>query len=632
MSFAAFKDRLNLREALCVLLILIAFGLSLFFNGYRDLIYAPAIILLLIAGCLSILPPVLNGRLNLPASLTAMLMFGLWVFITLSLSWSSVPYASLVTYLVFCCLPLAFLMPLTAEKWEPVLAVCKGLCGGAALLAGWAVVQFLFIPGDFAQRAQGPFSDPNALAALLSLALLPLLGLYFGVTGRDRGWIWPLAVLVIAGILATESRAALGCVAAAYILLSLWMKPKARSHARILIPALILFIACNLAGHMHFGKRLASLAAPAHDNNLLARLSLWKSTWQMIAEHPVFGSGFGTFYVYYPAHRIPGLDNSAGFWAHMDPLQFWSELGVAGPLLFYTLAVAILLRTIRALREEGISGRERGMIAGLGAGMAALFLQAHFSFPFYQMPILIALGSALALWHALTAAPVKTLELPGGQRAVIALVAVCISGFIALMAVSSALGTHYLVVSQKKIRNNDAQGFLDATEKAQSVAPVSFIEPQVQLAGMYIDMLNAPSPLFPMADRVNMYKQALLLLDNAQLFNPGWADIDYKRGLLFAAGGGREQPADTEKAKAEWEKALKKNPMHYKARERLIDYAMKRGDVGAASKLVQDALKYPHTPDVQKGFREMERQVGHFTAIKEGYESGRETRETKEAK
>jgi hypothetical protein len=502
-----------------------------------------------------------------------------------------------------------------------VLAVCKGLLLAGGLLAGWAIVQFLFIPGDFGRRAQGPFADPNALAALLSLGLLPVLGLYFGDTGRARGWLWPLALLLFAAIFATESRAAIACTAIAYLLLSLWMKPKARSHARILIPAALLFAACNMIDHMRFGDRLAKLAAPLQDGNVQSRLALWKSAWHMARDHMLAGRGYGTFYVYYPSYRLPGLDNSPGFWAHMDPLQLWGEVGIAGPVLFYAIAAAVFARTLHALRQEGVTSRERGLIAGLGAGMAALFLQAHLSFPLYQMPILIALGSALALWHMLTAAPVKTVALAGAQKAVIAGVALCIAGFIALMAASSAAATHYFLAAQDKIRDNDAQGFLTAIEKAQHIAPVSYIEPQVQLAGLYIDMLTAPDQFFPLANRVEMYKQALLLLDNAQSFNPGWAEIDYKRGLLYASGGGRGQPADEEKAKQAWETALRKDPMHYKARERLVAYYMKRGDVERAAALIDAGLAYPQPPQVMQGLRDAKKRLDNFVAIKSGYES-----------
>jgi hypothetical protein len=58
-------------------------------------------------------------------------------------------------------------------------------------------------------------------------------------------------------------------------------------------------------------------------------------------------TGIGTFYLYYPAVNT-GDYFSTGRMAHSDPLQFWAEMGVLAPLLFYGFIIAACAATRRA--------------------------------------------------------------------------------------------------------------------------------------------------------------------------------------------------------------------------------------------------------------------------------------------
>ena len=124
------------------LLVLGAFTISLFFSGYQDTHYAPASLFLLIFACMAILPSI-GGKLHIPSATSAMILFTSWVYVTLSLSWSTVPFASLVTYLIFLAFPLCFFAPLLTtnpERWIKPLGV--GLMLALTILAGWALLQF----------------------------------------------------------------------------------------------------------------------------------------------------------------------------------------------------------------------------------------------------------------------------------------------------------------------------------------------------------------------------------------------------------------------------------------------------------------------------------------------------------
>jgi O-antigen ligase len=85
---------------------------------------------------------------------------------------------------------------------------------------------------------------------------------------------------------------------------------------------------------------------------------IYRSTLQLIAEHPWFGTGLGTFAWSFPSYRStePSL---SGVWdlAHSTPLELAAELGI--PLaavigLAWVLILALLIRAARRRRRDGI--------------------------------------------------------------------------------------------------------------------------------------------------------------------------------------------------------------------------------------------------------------------------------------
>lgn len=88
------------------------------------------------------------------------------------------------------------------------------------------------------------------------------------------------------------------------------------------------------------------------------RLDTYRSTLQMIAEHPWFGTGLGTFAWSFPSYRStePSL---RGVWdlAHSTPLELVADLGIplaAAIGLAWLLILALLIRAATRRRRDGI--------------------------------------------------------------------------------------------------------------------------------------------------------------------------------------------------------------------------------------------------------------------------------------
>ena len=86
------------------------------------------------------------------------------------------------------------------------------------------------------------------------------------------------------------------------------------------------------------------------------RLDTYKATLQMIADHPWFGTGLGTFVWAFPHYRSPPL---WGIWdmAHSTPLEVTAELGIPLALLIglgWIVVLGILIRGILVRRRDTI--------------------------------------------------------------------------------------------------------------------------------------------------------------------------------------------------------------------------------------------------------------------------------------
>ncbi len=595
------------------LLFAAAFGAALFFRGGTDIAFAPAFILCL-AGALGCLLPALFRGFSLPCGPAALLTGGLWVYISLSLLWTTVPFVSLMTWFTLTALPLVFFGVLSAPQREKILpALAALLIAGICLVALHALVQF--VPGKLV-RTGGPLPNPNITAILITLALLPITALLMGRTSLPRMHTAILScafLLLFTGLIVTGSRAGMLGFLAGGLALLIALRP---SWQRALLLALSL-------GALFAG--FALLTATPLDDRLLAftgagpeaatvseRFSIWRAALALFLAHPLDGTGLGTFYLYYPAARLPGDALSAGHWAHMDPLQFGVEMGVLAPLLFYATALAFAGPAWRALKNA----RQNPLAAGLAAALAVLFLQAHGEFPFYAMPVLIVAGTWFAWLYVLGggafAGPVgwKTPE-----KTIAAGALVLVAGLAGYAAFSCAAGYHYLGKAQAAIAAHKPQSFTAFIDQARRAAPRTFADPGVQLAGLYIDLLTRPQALFTRDEQQQMFDDTRALLDEAQAVNPAWADIDHRRARLYQVIDPALAPDRMARIEENWRAALAKNPLHYKAREGYARFLVGQGRVAEAYDLVRDGLTRPRPAAVDRTLRDMERTLAPLARL-----------------
>jgi O-antigen ligase len=105
------------------------------------------------------------------------------------------------------------------------------------------------------------------------------------------------------------------------------------------------------------------------------RYATYQSTMRIIADHPLFGTGWGTFAAIIPTYRSGDI-STWGVWelAHSTPLELAAELGIplaSVVLLAWLVGFVVLLRGTRRSRRETVAPLA-GLVVALTANLHSL--------------------------------------------------------------------------------------------------------------------------------------------------------------------------------------------------------------------------------------------------------------------
>jgi len=272
----------------------------------------------------------------------------------------------------------------------------SGLCGLAATLqgVGWNGSP-LWIPQEQSDLvAMLPFVNRNHLAGFLEMGIFVAVGLALAVLSRptgtlsrsgirraltDRGWAAPrlialgvLVTLSLAGLLVSRSRG--GALAFAFGAILLACAKILRRRVWVPVAAIALLGVgvgvVGLIGPAQAGMETGSFSSKAGEASTVVRLDLWAKTLRMFLDHPVAGTGLGTFQWAFASYQREGEWGKLDY-AHNDYLQLLSETGLVGGVLLVAALVTLLGRIlIPAL--SGLERRKRWTTVGVAASVSAI--------------------------------------------------------------------------------------------------------------------------------------------------------------------------------------------------------------------------------------------------------------------
>ena len=298
----------------------------------------------------------------------------------------------------------------TAAIWLAAIGSFESIYGSFEFLSGRQHI-FAYEKIYYLDSATGTFINRSHFGIFLAICLPFALELLQtgAIPHRSRNWrervvrfmehgfirrVLPALALfvIILGILLSFSR---GAFAAALLAILVYLITKRASGIRrpvlvlmILIPVILLTWQSARAPGQRF------IEDTENTYSVGGRLPAWKVGLGMVSDHPVFGTGFGTFEHAFPAYQPPEM---LGYWDHLhnDFLQFLIE----GGLVTFTLVLLFLVLLFYPVRipkrDEQAPPPFRSSIL---AGLAAVLLHSLVDFPL-RIPAIAILAAFLIGLH-----------------------------------------------------------------------------------------------------------------------------------------------------------------------------------------------------------------------------------------
>jgi putative inorganic carbon (HCO3(-)) transporter len=594
--------RNNVVLILTGIFILSAFTYGVFFSGFDKYYFAPALVMIAAIAGMALWPGFRKGW-AFPSAPAAVFLFLFWFWMAISTLWSQVPNVSMIFLVTLGAFPLLFFSYVQSERSDQFIAVSRiVLLFAAALLALWACVQFIFLGDIVGDRVHYPMLNANNLAVTMAIGLFMALPLYARQTGVRQIICGLIIVMAYFAVLTTQSRGStLGIIIGSTIVagtgLSL-LKRRWKSFTVLLSIILIETYAYGVEIVDRFGTSHLTGGGDAGASNQ-NRIYLWTAGLKMLRDHPFPGTGLGTFYLTYPPYRLLG-DTSDGFFLHLDPLQFGIEMGFPAIILFYAFAIAVLVRTIRALRVKNAPEWARTEMMCAFGGLTGLLLNSHIDFDLYMLPSLMLAAVLLCLWYRGTEnilGPKRyTMDLQSRPQAALLVPAIIlVLAAEPIWIIRAGLAIQYDGYAAAALQRGDIELAAKDSARALRYGPDNYDR------GYFIDaiwrsyILQKNFVSLDAETRQRLFDESMELLDRTLQYNPYNVQAMNQKALLAFLSYPRLDPYGVEHARAMLEQARKVDPVNFELRLGLARMLESQGRIYEEIQILEDGLRYDLT-------------------------------------
>ena len=249
------------------------------------------------------------------------------------------------------------------------------------------------------------YGNHNHLAGYLAMAIPLILGLF--LTGFKGGRLFIMiyfTFLLLTALVLTLSRGgwASSLVSLAFICFALLTSQyyQRKGFLAVLIIGFIT-VAFIVLASTPVVERVRTMMEKAEDAGMQSRITAWGGVVNMIGDHPLLGTGPGTFAFINTQYQPPGLLPRFKM-AHNDYLHFVSEAGLLLIPVIIWMIIALYKKGFKKLKNP--SRLVRGITLGALAGITAILVHSIADFNLH-IPANALLFTVLA---ALIVAPIPT--------------------------------------------------------------------------------------------------------------------------------------------------------------------------------------------------------------------------------
>lgn len=409
-----------------------------------------------------------NGRMSLGVhalDLTAMAFFAVSLAATFIAPYK---YMALIwVQIIFYYLLFLFLSREALKAPGGTGYAVLAVVGMGAVESVWGVGQWLHGMG----RPTGSFFNPDMLAGYLtpSILLAASLAVFGGGTPGEnerRGrlaMLLSLAVLCLAVVILTGSRGGVLALCAGGIVV-LWARFGRRSLALVAAALALVLLIPNPVR-----DRVIN-----HDPFAYSRAGIWKSSLDMIWDHPQ-GVGLGNFKYVFTRYNFPVREavikyGKVAGTAHNEYLHIGAEMGLIG-LFVFIAGIFLLIKTLRRSIKASSGSEYMGLAVGLAGGITATLVHALVDANLHEPGIAFMLILLVSLALGLPGVVSRDLELRGGTGPSRFLL---FTAFIALMAVFAAMPAaayYYSSRAKTEARGGDMKSAMTDVDTALFIEP-----------------------------------------------------------------------------------------------------------------------------------------------------------------
>ena len=227
---------------------------------------------------------------------------------------------------------------LFTQKCLPLMAI------GSVVAAIISLIRFFYLDGAY--RAVDLFTSWNGFGTIL-IFVGGLTITYL----KWRGGKWtylmiPYLILTITTLIATKSRGGWFGFLAMLISLTLFSRK-----TFIILLTTILLLSCIFLTFPPIQNRFLSSFSTEQN---ISRVFIWRSTLNMIKEHPIFGVGTGVFPLIYHQYVLPDAPEKQVSFAHNLFLQVFAEFGFMGFICFCGILFPVLYMSFRLAKTGNL--------------------------------------------------------------------------------------------------------------------------------------------------------------------------------------------------------------------------------------------------------------------------------------
>ena len=295
-------------------------------------------------------------------------------------------------------------------SFESVVGILQNF-GGVLEIAGWQDTSNLEV-NEIISRAYGtlkPF-NPNLLAGYILPGLAVLFYFFtLNLVSKQKKRALTFAALIFLSLLTliyTGCRGAYIGIIAFFACCAGWaihyittrygsfsnLKKRWKNTIIVASTGFLVFLFANPA----ILKRIFSIFAFREDSSISFRMNVYKSSWAMFLDNPIFGIGLGNqnFREIYGLYMLTGFD---ALGAYSVPLEIAVEMGLLGFASFFAILFIAFYRAVLFLRSDVPQTQEKLLIFSMLMLIALLMTHGLIDTIFYRPQVQMLFWFALAV-------------------------------------------------------------------------------------------------------------------------------------------------------------------------------------------------------------------------------------------